>query len=106
MANIGQLYGVEKQQIENLNWAMAQMSSEGQDETILLFPKEDRCLGLVKPSLADAEEQNFLKAEKIGSAILYLADEKAKYIGKTGTNWNESYNGHDYNIIVEVVRID
>ena len=88
---------IEKQQIENLNWAMAQMSSEGQDETILLFPKEDRCLG---------DDKNFLKAEKIGSAILYLADEKAKYIGKTGTNWNESYNGHDYNIIVEIVRID
>jgi len=89
------LYGIPDKKItENLNWAMAQMSSEEE----MLSPK-GRCL-------ADETEQRHLKTWKLGAAILFLMDEKAKYYKPAKESWNESCNGHEYNIKVEVCRID
>jgi len=112
MTKIGQLYGVEKQQIANLNWAMEQLADEEGElpRDIDKIAKEvkhgatERYLG--GRCLADENEQYFLKAEKIGCAILYLADDKAKFTRIARDSWNETYNGCEYNIKVEVVRID
>ena len=96
-------YGIPDRIISaNLEYAMAKMEEEGE----LLFPKEGRCLGLGKPSIADDTEQRHLKTWKLGAAILFLMDEKAKYYKPARESWNESCNGHEYNIKVEVARID
>jgi len=84
------IYGCDKQQIENLNWAMSQLEGEDADCRCLV-EEDDKC---------------FQKAERIGSAILFIADERAKYYKEAKANWNEEYNGHEYNIKVEVARID
>jgi len=101
MRCIGQLYGVEKQQIANLNWAMEQLDGEDAD---------CRCLAKEDPFSSSERMLDHAKEIKtgleLGSRMLTLLNHANSPMRQASDAWNVQYGGKEYNCEARITLID